>query len=41
MPTEMRLFTALTVNDNTKNAAVYVFGGYRVANNKKSSGTGN
>ena len=31
----MRLFSAVTVNDNTANAAVYVFGGYSVAQSKK------
>ena len=35
MPSEMRLFTAITINDYTATAAVYVFGGYRAGNNKK------
>jgi len=39
LPTAMRLFTALTVHDNTKNAAVYVFGGYRVDKNESTSAT--
>ena len=37
LPSEQRLFSTVVLNDFTIDAKLYIFGGYRVANNKKSS----
>ena len=37
LPSEQRLFSTVVLNDFTIDAKLYVFGGYRVGNNKKIS----